>query len=314
MGRKLPWKTGEAAPTPTKTERNAATDSPRPAAGVRRAAAATRSSSPPGLQTVLPVTPNKRKELMERDFTRSPSTSPPPEPPKPELMVPGVAHDDRFRMVEDELLSIARQFTAHLHRVEYARLKTLAANQNAAAIREIERPVVGSGKRTAEGVRRGEQKRRDARQRRVAGVGEEEGGEVRGGLRGLLESPGRDRRRVGEAVRRQRSERAKAGDDEQRTSPGGELPRQPPASNSRGAPSSSSRLSSTPVSKIEKSSPPIPRVKAKEVAVIEIDDDDDDDDPFGMKRRRARREKSREKLRMTERSSSRGDGDIMPSF
>lgn len=59
-------------------------------------------------------------------------------------MIEGWEHDDGFRMVEDELLATARQFTAHLHAAEYQRLKDEAASQNAETIRRISRPVVGS--------------------------------------------------------------------------------------------------------------------------------------------------------------------------
>ena len=59
-------------------------------------------------------------------------------------MVEGLEHDDGFRMVEDEFLATARQFTAHLHAAEYQRLKDVAASQNAETIRRISRPVVGS--------------------------------------------------------------------------------------------------------------------------------------------------------------------------
>ncbi|KAI9836632.1 MAG: hypothetical protein M1819_001266 [Sarea resinae] len=44
-------------------------------------------------------------------------------------------------MVEDELLSVAKQFTQHLHHAEYLRLKNLAKAQNASTIQSIARPV-----------------------------------------------------------------------------------------------------------------------------------------------------------------------------
>lgn len=58
-------------------------------------------------------------------------------------MIEGLEHDDLYRMVEDEFLSTAQQFTAHLHAGEYHRLKTASKSQNADAIRDISRPVVG---------------------------------------------------------------------------------------------------------------------------------------------------------------------------
>ncbi|KAK2590700.1 hypothetical protein QQS21_011611 [Conoideocrella luteorostrata] len=70
---------------------------------------------------------------------RSPSTSPPAEPPAQEFMIPS---DDRFRMMQDDLLRMARRFTAHLRRAEYNRLKMQTQRQYAEIIRELERPVV----------------------------------------------------------------------------------------------------------------------------------------------------------------------------
>jgi hypothetical protein len=89
-------------------------------------------------------------------------------------------------MVEDELLHTARLFTAHLHRAEYARLKQVAKAHNAAAIREIERPVV-AGPPTARARRRREAALRTAKQRRV-GVDEAQGSS----LLGLMETPRRE--------------------------------------------------------------------------------------------------------------------------
>jgi hypothetical protein len=58
-------------------------------------------------------------------------------------MIEGLDHDDRYRMVEDEFLSMANDFTKHLHAAEYHRLKALASTRNAAMIRTISRPVTG---------------------------------------------------------------------------------------------------------------------------------------------------------------------------
>ncbi|KAL8347876.1 hypothetical protein RB601_002831 [Gaeumannomyces tritici] len=60
------------------------------------------------------------------------------------FMIDGLDADDGYRMVEDEFLSVAGAFTAHLHKAEYHRLKTLTKNKNAVTIRAISRPVVGS--------------------------------------------------------------------------------------------------------------------------------------------------------------------------
>ncbi|KAI0131848.1 hypothetical protein BJ170DRAFT_222768 [Xylariales sp. AK1849] len=56
----------------------------------------------------------------------------------------GVDEDDMYRMVEDEFTSTAQRFTAHLHAVEYQKLKDAAKTQNAQTIKSISRPVVGS--------------------------------------------------------------------------------------------------------------------------------------------------------------------------
>lgn len=58
-------------------------------------------------------------------------------------MIEGFAHDDRYRMVEDEFLAMANDFTKHLHAAEYQRLKALASTRNAGMIRTISRPVTG---------------------------------------------------------------------------------------------------------------------------------------------------------------------------
>lgn len=58
-------------------------------------------------------------------------------------MIEGVEHDDKYRMVEDEFLTVAGDFTKHLHAAEYQRLKSLAKSQNAETIQSISRPVTG---------------------------------------------------------------------------------------------------------------------------------------------------------------------------
>jgi hypothetical protein len=58
-------------------------------------------------------------------------------------MVEGIGNDDKYRMVEDEFLALAGDYTRHLHAAEYQRLKTLAKSQNAETIQNISRPVTG---------------------------------------------------------------------------------------------------------------------------------------------------------------------------
>lgn len=55
----------------------------------------------------------------------------------------GIEHDDKYRMVEDEFLSVAQQFTVHLHAAEYKRQEKLAKARNAEAITSMSRPVTG---------------------------------------------------------------------------------------------------------------------------------------------------------------------------
>ena len=124
------------------------------------------------------------------------------------FMIPGPFEDDRYRMVEDEFLQTAQQFTVHLHRTEYDRLKALAKSQNATAISEIEKPVI-SGPMTWTAKRHQADLERAKKQRRVTNAGgsgrrgEEqqppppELPSLRGtGLLGLLESPRKEARGI----------------------------------------------------------------------------------------------------------------------
>ncbi|GKT47382.1 uncharacterized protein ColSpa_07563 [Colletotrichum spaethianum] len=115
-------------------------------------------------------------------------------------MIEGLDNDDKYRMVEDELFTIAGQFTAHLHAAEYQRLKAQARSQNAETIKNISRPVVGSltelaRKRQEELLRK--KKQRDAlrQAKQEAGRDDDESGDEtsmlwRGtSLQGLMHSP-----------------------------------------------------------------------------------------------------------------------------
>ncbi|KIH93148.1 hypothetical protein SPBR_02913 [Sporothrix brasiliensis 5110] len=85
---------------------------------------------------------------QNQQTVRTPSTSPPPAPPPESFMVDGMDHDDRYRMVEDELLAVAQTFTAHLHAAAYQRLKRRAQQAKgpvAAASRSLARPTVTTG-------------------------------------------------------------------------------------------------------------------------------------------------------------------------
>lgn len=78
-------------------------------------------------------------------------------------MIEGLDGDDRFRMVEDELLFIAGKFTAHLHAAEYQRQKQQVKTRNADTIESISRPVVG---RMTPGVRAKQDRLEKTRRRR----------------------------------------------------------------------------------------------------------------------------------------------------
>ena len=115
-------------------------------------------------------------------------------------MVEGLDDDDRFRMVEDELLYIAGKFTAHLHAAEYQRQKQQAKARNADTIDTISRPVVG---RMTPGVRAKQDRLEKTRKRRdgvrkalahrmIKGIdpqGEDESPWMGTGLQGLMEAP-----------------------------------------------------------------------------------------------------------------------------
>ncbi|RBR10490.1 hypothetical protein FVER53590_06349 [Fusarium verticillioides] len=180
MGRKLPWKTSS---TPSGPERKT---SVKPESPLPTPSRAPRPSTP---------SPSRKKPRRERvieaeDATRSPSTSPPPEPPKERFMRPGLDHDDRYRIVEDEFVNMAHQFTLHIHTSEYNRLKNLAKHQNADTIREIERPVVGAP--TLLTRHRQEDVCRNVKQRKLLGTNSNEKKDspyVGSNLQGLMESP-----------------------------------------------------------------------------------------------------------------------------
>ncbi|KXJ95657.1 hypothetical protein Micbo1qcDRAFT_192608 [Microdochium bolleyi] len=113
-----------------------------------------------------------------RSEERAGSTSPPPAPLRGVYMRDGIDADDAWRMVEDEFLATAQQFTAHLHAAEYQRLKSASKSQNATAIKNISRPVVGrmtdlvrmKQERKAQSVRNRREKQERKRRRLQGGV------------------------------------------------------------------------------------------------------------------------------------------------
>ncbi|KAJ8123767.1 hypothetical protein ONZ43_g359 [Nemania bipapillata] len=200
MPRILPWKRREQdAPEIPKSSRSS------PVQRVKREDAGTTARE--GDLTLSPDVGNATKKTIKRP-RRSISTSPPPEPPQEKPMIEGVDGDDRYRMVEDEFLATAQQFTAHLHAAEYKRLKAASEVENAQMIKNISRPVVGrmtdlvSVKRERNAL--AEKQRRALRRLRK---GDASGDESTGtddvnyswqkqSLHGLMESPGKRARRL----------------------------------------------------------------------------------------------------------------------
>ncbi|CZR63416.1 uncharacterized protein PAC_13313 [Phialocephala subalpina] len=85
--------------------------------------------------------PPSRQERATKDHPGL--SSPPPDPPSESFMIDGMDDDDRYRMVEDEFLTVAQRFTVHLHAAEYKRLQKEAKSRNAETISSISRPVTG---------------------------------------------------------------------------------------------------------------------------------------------------------------------------
>jgi len=75
----------------------------------------------------------------------------------------GLSADDIYIMVEDEFLSVARTFTAHLHHAEYVRLKSEAKNRNSSTIPSIARPVDSITTMRAETKKKKEAEAQEAR-------------------------------------------------------------------------------------------------------------------------------------------------------
>ncbi|XXG95096.1 hypothetical protein Hte_001356 [Hypoxylon texense] len=142
MTRKLPWK----------RILNSTPSSPKPAKSTpSRQPKLKQDDSDDDQNVIASSTATKRLKTSNtasgsatpNRVARPGSTSPPPEPLPESYMIEGLEHDDIYRMVEDEFLSTAQQFTAHLHAAEYHRLKAASKSQNADTIRDISRPVVG---------------------------------------------------------------------------------------------------------------------------------------------------------------------------
>ncbi|KAJ4422922.1 hypothetical protein N0V82_002449 [Gnomoniopsis sp. IMI 355080] len=143
MGRTLPWKKQGSA--------SGAREGARRTAFARTNDDVT-SSPREGPSPSNPLTPRPRARVS----TTSPSPLAKTEPAQDALddgfgqeipalpatlMISGLQHDDKWRMVEDEFVAMAHKLTAHLHAAEYQRLKKAAQAQNADAIQSLSRPV-----------------------------------------------------------------------------------------------------------------------------------------------------------------------------
>ncbi|KAF4828621.1 hypothetical protein CGCTS75_v007264 [Colletotrichum tropicale] len=193
MTRRLPWARDDV--DPVRTPAKAAT---KPSTS--RSAATPQRATPK--QKATPTSRNSKQQSSRlngllRD--RSASTSPPPQPIPEIFMIEGLENDDKYRMVEDELFTIAGQFTAHLHAAEYQRLKTQTKSQNAETIKNISRPAVGSlteiaRRRQEELLRKKKQREALRKAKKEAGVDDESGDETSmpwhgTSLQGLMDSP-----------------------------------------------------------------------------------------------------------------------------
>ncbi|RYP62143.1 hypothetical protein DL769_007440 [Monosporascus sp. CRB-8-3] len=214
MTRKLPWKrSGQESPLGApRSSRPSLT----PIAG-RRPRVKSETYCPD-----VSTRPARKKTKRSTSLSkRSTSTSPPPEPLEETFMIEGLEADDRYRMVEDELLFIAQRFTAHLHAAEYQRLKEASKSQNAKTIKDISRPVVGPMTELAK--RKQERKARAGKQRlaRKKALADQDDTEsesddhYRGtSLFGLMESPVKKATRLDPLVATSMATRAAAGFEE----------------------------------------------------------------------------------------------------
>ncbi|OBT88345.1 hypothetical protein VE02_03418 [Pseudogymnoascus sp. 03VT05] len=146
MTRKLPW-------LQTDTNQDSSSSRSITSSRPRRSRPILDSSDieqPPGRQN--------RRAAGPRAATHEASPTPLNEPPEESFMIDGFNNDDRYRMVEDEFLDVAKEFTQHLHAAEYQRMKNSAKAQNTATINAISRPVTtnmgGETRRKVESIAR----------------------------------------------------------------------------------------------------------------------------------------------------------------
>jgi hypothetical protein len=210
MPRTLPW-LANPVPPDRKSRSTTAT-----ATAKRRKVDSSPPSSPPSGLDEFIRTP---KSTSRRDATalQSPSTSPPPAPPKQEFMRTGWEADDGWRMVTDEFMATAQLFTAHLAHAEYRRQKELAKNREKAlgGADAIARPVVGQLSKEGQRKRQGELQRQGIKAITKA-EDEEEDPWMGTQLAGLMMSPRKRERLQPVKVVGRSSTRAAAGFDRAR--------------------------------------------------------------------------------------------------
>ncbi|KAH0168197.1 hypothetical protein KCU67_g3576, partial [Aureobasidium melanogenum] len=210
MPRTLPWLANPAPPdrkpraTPTAVKRRKVDPSP--------------PSSPPDVLDEFIRTP---QDVSRRGVTtvRSPSTSPPPAPPKEEFMRPGWDADDGWRMVTDEFMATAQLFTAHLAHAEYRRQKELARYRERAlgGADAIARPVIGELSKDGQRKKLGELQRAGVKALMKAEEEQEEADPWEGThLASLMMSPQKRERLQPTKVVGRSSTRAAAGFDRAR--------------------------------------------------------------------------------------------------
>lgn len=170
MPRTLPWLTQAA--------KNDAKSSSSPAPANRRKRE--RDSSPPDLvdadlNDIDPPSPRPRPKQPHRAADRTPSTSPPPAPPSVAYMRPGYHADDIYMMVEDEFHQTAKEYTAHIHRDEYLRLRKLARSRGEKTLEALEHGTDGGRTEVGKALLAGKEREALGRRRREAlGVEDEE--------------------------------------------------------------------------------------------------------------------------------------------
>lgn len=110
----------------------------------------------------------------------------------------GFEKDDKYRIVEDEFLKVAKKFTVHLHAAEYKRQQKMAKTRNAETINSISRPVTGKmpdqTKRKVEAVARAKKQQAGLQGLLVKSEGPESSDDeglpyVGTSLHGLMDSP-----------------------------------------------------------------------------------------------------------------------------